>query len=151
MNKLIVALAIIAALIIGLLAGRTWDERASTDAPAADREVLYWVAPMDPNYRRDEPGKSPMGMDLVPVYADEVDSQPGVVRIEPSLCDEIIHLYLARDLSAAQQDLEPDEVVEVHRIPLADALARIPTEEIRDGKSVAALQATALHLGLGTA
>ncbi len=26
---------------------------------------------MDPAYRRDEPGKSPMGMDLVPVYAEE--------------------------------------------------------------------------------
>ncbi len=89
MNKLIVALAIIAALIIGLLAGRTWDERASTDAPAADREVLYWVAPMDPNYRRDEPGKSPMGMDLVPVYADEVDSQPGVVRIDPTVVNNL--------------------------------------------------------------
>ena len=33
-------------------------------------EPLYWVAPMDPNYRRDAPGKSPMGMDLVPVYED---------------------------------------------------------------------------------
>ena len=33
-------------------------------------EILYWVAPMDPNYRRDKPGKSPMGMDLIPVYAD---------------------------------------------------------------------------------
>ncbi|MEO1194097.1 MAG: efflux RND transporter periplasmic adaptor subunit [Pseudomonadota bacterium] len=32
-------------------------------------EILYWVAPMDPNFRRDNPGKSPMGMDLVPVYA----------------------------------------------------------------------------------
>ena len=35
----------------------------------AEKEILYWVAPMDPTYRRDEPGKSPMGMDLVPVYA----------------------------------------------------------------------------------
>jgi len=26
---------------------------------------------MDPTYRRDEPGKSPMGMDMVPVYAEE--------------------------------------------------------------------------------
>ena len=34
-------------------------------------EILYWVAPMDPGYRRDGPGKSPMGMDLVPVYAEE--------------------------------------------------------------------------------
>ncbi len=32
-----------------------------------EKSVLYWVAPMDPNYRRNEPGKSPMGMDLKPV------------------------------------------------------------------------------------
>ena len=36
-----------------------------------DKEILYWVAPMDPNYRRDAPGKSPMGMDLVPVYKEK--------------------------------------------------------------------------------
>ena len=40
-------------------------------AAGADKEILYWVAPMDPNYRRDQPGKSPMGMDLVPVYEEE--------------------------------------------------------------------------------
>ncbi len=45
-------------------------EKPSTSTPGGERKVLYWVAPMDPNYRSDEPGKSPMGMDLVPVYAD---------------------------------------------------------------------------------
>ncbi len=39
-------------------------------ADEGEKDILYWVAPMDPNYRRDEPGKSPMGMDLIPVYAD---------------------------------------------------------------------------------
>ncbi len=34
-------------------------------------EILYWVAPMDPEFRRDEPGKSPMGMDLIPVYEQD--------------------------------------------------------------------------------
>ena len=53
---------------------------------AADIEenVLYWVAPMDPNYRRDKPGKSPMGMDLVPVYADE-STEGSVVSIKPEV------------------------------------------------------------------
>ncbi len=37
----------------------------------AEKQPLYWVAPMDPNYRRDKPGKSPMGMDLVPVYEED--------------------------------------------------------------------------------
>ena len=38
-----------------------------------EKKIIYWVAPMDANYRRDEPGKSPMGMDLVPVYDDGED------------------------------------------------------------------------------
>jgi membrane fusion protein, copper/silver efflux system len=44
---------------------------ATESSDPGEREVLYWQAPMDPTYIRDEPGKSPMGMDLVPVYADE--------------------------------------------------------------------------------
>jgi Cu(I)/Ag(I) efflux system membrane fusion protein len=87
MNKnIIIAAAIVAALAIGLLIGRGWAPESGTDAASpADNKVLYWVAPMDPNYRRDEPGKSPMGMDLVPVYADDVDARPGVVSIDPTL------------------------------------------------------------------
>ncbi|MDG0979457.1 MAG: efflux RND transporter periplasmic adaptor subunit [Halieaceae bacterium] len=37
---------------------------------SAEPTPSYWVAPMDPSYRRDAPGKSPMGMDLVPVYEE---------------------------------------------------------------------------------
>lgn len=44
------------------------------------RKILYWVAPMDPNYRQDKPGKSPMGMDLVPVYADEQEETGGTAQ-----------------------------------------------------------------------
>jgi hypothetical protein len=35
--------------------------------PKTGKKIKYWVAPMDPTYVRNEPGKSPMGMDLVPV------------------------------------------------------------------------------------
>lgn len=41
------------------------------------REPLYWVAPMDSHYRRDAPGKSPMGMDLIPVY-DDAESEGSI-------------------------------------------------------------------------
>lgn len=37
---------------------------------SSEKKIKYWVAPMDANYRRDKPGKSPMGMDLVPVYEE---------------------------------------------------------------------------------
>ncbi|NIQ25055.1 MAG: efflux transporter periplasmic adaptor subunit, partial [Gammaproteobacteria bacterium] len=59
-------------IVVGFVIGRSFGPAADS-APSGDtksgRDILYWVAPMDPNYRRDEPGKSPMGMDLVPVYA----------------------------------------------------------------------------------
>ena len=49
-------------------------------------EALFWKAPMDPTYVRDEPGKSPMGMDLVPVCPGEESAVGGGgVRIDPSL------------------------------------------------------------------
>ncbi len=47
-----------------------------------EKEVLYWVAPMDSNYRRDKPGKSPMGMELVPVYNTDVDGSSMTISPE---------------------------------------------------------------------
>ncbi|MGB5288622.1 MAG: efflux RND transporter periplasmic adaptor subunit, partial [Ignavibacteriaceae bacterium] len=49
-----------------------------------ERKILYWRAPMDPNEIYDSPGKSKMGMDLVPVYEDEV-SGSGIVTIDPEV------------------------------------------------------------------
>ncbi|MCW9015225.1 MAG: efflux RND transporter periplasmic adaptor subunit [Gammaproteobacteria bacterium] len=52
-----------------------------------EKRILYWVAPMDASYRRDQPGKSPMGMDLIPVYDDADD---GVnVRISPAVINNM--------------------------------------------------------------
>ena len=64
---------------------------ASDAVPAAgETQPLYWVAPMDPDYRRDSPGKSPMGMDLVPVYADSGNSDsPGTIRISPDVVNNL--------------------------------------------------------------
>ncbi len=53
-----------------------------TVAEAGERKILYWRAPMNPNEIYELPGKSAMGMDLVPVYEDEV--QGGVkIAINP--------------------------------------------------------------------
>ena len=40
------------------------DANNENDSGSSGREILYWVAPMDANYRRDKPGKSPMGMEI---------------------------------------------------------------------------------------
>ena len=89
-NKTLIILLVLAAFIAGGFIGpKFWDgaqdsSETTSTKEQAESEVLYWVAPMDPNYRRDEPGKSPMGMDLVPVYADEA-GDGDTVTINPSV------------------------------------------------------------------
>jgi len=51
---------------------------------SSERRILYWRAPMNPSYTSDKPGKSPMGMDLVPVYAEGDGSESThVIQIDP--------------------------------------------------------------------
>jgi Cu(I)/Ag(I) efflux system membrane fusion protein len=54
-----------------------------------EREILYWVAPMDPNYRREKPGKSPMGMELIPVYVDAAGAADGTISIAPEVVQNL--------------------------------------------------------------
>ena len=97
---LIAAAALVTGLALGaLVLAPKLTESAAATAPAepagpvesaepAEPEILYWVAPMDPNYRRDGPGKSPMGMDLVPVYAEPETADAGdadSIRIAPEV------------------------------------------------------------------
>ena len=90
------------ALLIGTGAGitinRTIDSSrlpgsetlAARSSPAAMAdEPLYWVAPMDPGYRSDKPGKSPMGMDLIPVYADNGSAAGSRVNILPEVVNNL--------------------------------------------------------------
>ncbi|MGR5319596.1 efflux RND transporter periplasmic adaptor subunit [Vibrio sp. DNB22_19_1] len=71
------------------LVGSTHDISAmGGESATSSNDPLYWVAPMDPNYKRDKPGKSPMGMDLIPVYAEDLtgeQNKPGTVTIDPSV------------------------------------------------------------------
>lgn len=96
MNARILTLVIATAVIAGAIgfhfgASKTpTAESGAQQTDSGERKVAYWVAPMDANYRRDEPGKSPMGMDLVPVYADEVNGSAGqddadAVKLSPAV------------------------------------------------------------------
>ncbi len=53
--------------------------------PKTGKKIKYWTAPMDPTYISDKPGKSPMGMDLVPVYEEEGEGKEpaSTIRIDP--------------------------------------------------------------------
>ena len=63
------------------------DASSKPEARKEKRKILYWRAPMDPTYISKKPGKSPMGMDLVPVYADQVSS--GDIAISPTVVQNI--------------------------------------------------------------
>jgi len=86
MNKLwMLSVAVLAVLVGYWLGGGFGQQDMRSTEPVVESAVeqapLYWVAPMDPSYRRDQPGKSPMGMDLVPVY----EAPEGDVRINPAV------------------------------------------------------------------
>ena len=99
-----VALSILA-LGVGLAGGiyseRFYFNRADGMADTGP-EIVYWVAPMDANFRKDGPGKSPMGMDLIPVYAgDAPAADPSIVTLSPAE----INAIGVRTAVAATQDI----------------------------------------------
>lgn len=91
-----------------------------------------------------EPGEAPEFC-----AARELEEEAGVqagrlqpllaLRTTPGFTDEVIHLYLAEDLRPVPQALEADEVIEVLRIPLSEAISWIEEGRITDGKTVSAL------------
>ncbi|MEO5812594.1 MAG: efflux RND transporter periplasmic adaptor subunit, partial [Rhodanobacter sp.] len=88
---MILAAALLAVLLFlaGYLGGRRHDTGTSvaTGATASSsdpaREVLYWYDPMVPAQHFPKPGKSPMGMEMVPKYAGGAGDTDGV-RIDPA-------------------------------------------------------------------
>jgi ADP-ribose pyrophosphatase len=66
-------------------------------------------------------------------------SSPGVFR-------EVVHLYLAEELTPCGARPEHDELFEVTWVPLAEAVERALRGEIEDGKSVVALARAAARM-----
>ena len=84
MNKITVLTKVLLIIVISLSAASSLFAKEDEE-----REILYWVAPMDANFRKDGPGKSPMGMDLVPVYADEQQGSGSEVVISPEVIQNL--------------------------------------------------------------
>ena len=83
-------LLLVLILVCGFFLGRISVDEAVTESrelsSSDQRQVLYWQAPMDPSEIYDRPGKSKMGMDLVPVYEDENRIESGnTVSIDPAM------------------------------------------------------------------
>ena len=63
----------------------------------------------------------------------------GAVTPLAGYSDERIYLYLARDLTPTEQSLDPDEILEVHCVPLDRVSRMIANGQIEDAKTIAAL------------
>ncbi|WP_017815244.1 NUDIX domain-containing protein [Paenibacillus shenyangensis] len=59
----------------------------------------------------------------------------------PGFADEIIHLYLADELTAGDAELDEDEFLEVTEITLEEAFAQIREGRMSDAKTIMAVQA----------
>jgi ADP-ribose pyrophosphatase len=66
-------------------------------------------------------------------------SSLGTVMPTPGFCNEVVHLFLARDLTRAPAALEADELLEVHWVEFDTAVARALSGEWSDSKTVIAL------------
>ncbi|REL35877.1 efflux RND transporter periplasmic adaptor subunit [Thalassotalea euphylliae] len=109
--------------------GETTQGETAESTSEKEKKPLYWVAPMDAKYRRDQPGKSPMGMDLVPVYEDEISSQgrgkdygEGAVSVAPHVINNLgVRTAIAKKSPLVHQintlgvvQYDQDSIVHIH-------------------------------------
>ena len=79
----------------------------------------------------------------------ELEEEAGLQAVEwrrlgetlttPGFCDEVIHLFLARQLSRVPARPQTHELIEVHWLPLGTAVAQVHSGEIRDAKTMLGL------------
>jgi ADP-ribose pyrophosphatase len=79
----------------------------------------------------------------------ELEEEAGLQAVEwrrlgetlttPGFCDEVIHLFLARQLSRVPSRPQAHELIEVHWLPLATALDQVRDGTIRDAKTMLGL------------
>ena len=65
--------------------------------------------------------------------------QLGTITPLPGCSDERIHIFLASSLQPAKQDLDDDELLNVHNMELSKTLEMILSGEIQDGKTISGL------------
>jgi ADP-ribose pyrophosphatase len=68
--------------------------------------------------------------------------------VSPGFCEEKMWVYLATELVQGQQRLEEDEILDVVRLPLSEALEMIASGEIQDAKTIIGLMLAAPKVGI---
>ncbi|KMT65644.1 efflux RND transporter periplasmic adaptor subunit [Catenovulum maritimum] len=149
MNRLLIILAAMAfgcVMTIWLMPLTYQDE---TEGESTEKKPLYWVAPMDASYRRDKPGLSPMGMELVPVYTESENQaqSAGLVSISPEVINQLsvktqkISLTQASKQITTLAKVEYDQNHIIHIHPRVEGwvealFVKVTGEEIKQGQAL---------------
>lgn len=78
-------------------------------------------------------------------YKTEKEKLEFLIRVNTTVafCDEVIDIFVARDLEPSVQNLDEDEYIEVEEWTVKDLEEKIYQGEITDGKTIAAILAYA--------
>ena len=78
-------------------------------------------------------------------FKTEKEKLEFLVRVNTTVafCDEVIDIFVARDLEPSRQNLDEDEYIEVEEWTVTDLEEKIYQGEITDGKTIAAILAYA--------
>lgn len=90
-------------------------------------------------------GKLEKGEDIKEAALRELNEETGLTAKKitylgemyttPALIDEIIHFYIAEDLTPGKQSLDEDEFINVEKMSLEEAAKRVMNGEIKDSKT----------------
>lgn len=91
-------------------------------------------------------GKLEKGEEPLPAAKRELSEETGLeadtwtdlgqLYATPGYCSEVLHLFLATGLRQGEAHPDPNEFLDVIRLPLAELIDRIEAGEIRDAKTV---------------
>ena len=101
-----------------------------------------------------EPGEEPLPAAMRELSEEtgltaERWTELGMLYATPGYCTEKLYLYLAEGLRQGEAHPDPNEFLDVARVPLDEVLARIDRGEIHDAKTVVgALRADRLRRGI---
>ena len=72
-------------------------------------------------------------------FSSDMWHELGKITPLPAYSDECIHIFIAANLVKSEQNLDKDEILEVHEIKVPDALQMIYRGDIKDAKTIAGL------------
>lgn len=97
-----------------------------------------------PAGKLDGAGEDP-GQAALRELSEEIGATPGSfvslgkLLASPGFCTEVLHLYLARELTFAQAHPDPDEFLQLCRTPFDEAVEKVMDGTLTDAKTVAGI------------